>query len=158
MNEFQKEVTLMKNIKAGFLILMVLMLMGCSSPANPSLSSTGVISATEISTSFGSSNTDASQQVISYQITLKNGEPAAITLHSITLLFPNELDKRMLSDRKVVLENTVEPNASIKITGQLTFDASGVSKTQISGWGSPIKGIFATTEQSVFIPSQGPTK
>jgi uncharacterized protein YcfL len=158
MDKFHKHGAQVKIKMAGFLILIVLILAGCSSPTNPSTSSTGAIWATDISTSIGSSEKDTSQQVISYQITLKNREPAPITIHSITLLFPKEFDKRMLSDRKVSVENTVEPNASIKITGQLTFDASGVSKAQISSWGSPIKGIFATTEQSVFIQSQGPTK
>jgi hypothetical protein len=158
MDKFQKDIAFMKKMLIGVLVLIEIMLMGCSSRTNPSPTLTGAILATSISTSIDGSNKDGSQQVISYQITLKNGEPAAITIHSITLLFPTELDKRIVSARKVSIENTVEPNASIKLTGQLTFDANGVSKADISGWGSPIKGIFATTDQSVVIQSQGQTK
>jgi hypothetical protein len=137
------------------LIVVLFIIAGCTSPVNHPNSAFGAIWATDISTSIGSSVNDASQQVISYRITLKNDEPSAITIHSITFLLSNELEKRLLSDSKVSIENTVDPNATIELTGQLTFDAKGVSKEQITGWGPPIKGLFANTEQSVIIQSHG---
>jgi hypothetical protein len=140
---------------AGTLFLIALVLTGCGAASNRPAAATGAIWATSVSTSVGSTNEGASQQVISYRITLKNAEPAAVIIHSIKLLFANELEKRMISDRQVTIENTIEPNASIEIDGHLTFSANGVSKTQIAGWGPLIKGITASTEQSVFLRSPG---
>jgi|WetSurMetagenome_2_1015567.scaffolds.fasta_scaffold155294_3 hypothetical protein len=136
------------------LIFLILILAGCSSSTTPNISSMGGIWATNISTSIGSKNNDVSQQVITYQITLQNREPMAVTVHSVMLLFPKELDLRIKSDRNVTLENTIASKGTIHINGQVEFDATGVTKEQISGWGPPIKGIFATTEQPIIIQTQ----
>jgi hypothetical protein len=147
-----------RKMKRSFIWLMILIsciLAGCAAPGNRPNSALGAIWATDVSTSIGSAGNDSSHQVISYRMTLKNGEPTAVTIHSITLLFASELDKRVLSDQKVSIENTIEPGATIELTGQVTFDAMGVSKEQIAAWGPLIKGMFATMDQSVIIQSQG---
>jgi hypothetical protein len=151
---FGKRFSHMKIGILGLLMIITCFLAGCGVSPDISDSPSRGIWATNLSTSIGSTNEDGTQQVISYQITLKNEESLAVTIHSITLLFPSELDKRVLSDRKITVENTIEPQATIQINGKVTFDANGVSKTQISDWGPLIKGIFATMEQSVFIQSQ----
>jgi hypothetical protein len=145
----------MKTLFTWLLICSMGILAGCAAPVARPNSLLGAIWATDISTTIGSPANDASNQVISYRITLKNGEASAVTIHSITFLLSNELEKRLLSDREVSIENTVDPNATIEFTGQLTFDAKGVSKEEITGWGPPIKGLFANTEQSVIIQSHG---
>jgi len=147
---------LMKKRILGFLILIALVLSGCGSSTNHATPAAGGISVTDMVTSIGGVNNDTSQQVISFKITLISAEPAAVTIHSIKFTLANEFDKRILSgDRQVTVEKSIEPNATIEINGELKFDASGVSKDQISGWGTPITGITALTEQTVFIQSQG---
>ena len=136
------------------LILLILVLAGCGSSTNPNISTIGGIWATDISTSIGSKNNDVSRQVISYQITLQNRESMAVTVHSVMFIFPKELDQRLRSDRNVTIENTIASNETIHINGQVEFDATGITKEQILGWGPLIKGIFATTEQPIIIQSQ----
>jgi hypothetical protein len=108
------------------------------------------------STGIGSADTANSQQTLLYQLTLVNTASAAITVHSIDLIFNAEIGQRASApDHVVTIDRTLPPSATYQVNGEVTFDSTGIAKTQITAWGPPITKI---TVKADYASSNGQVK
>jgi hypothetical protein len=98
-------------------------------------------------TGIGSANADNTQQTLTYQLTLVNASSTAVDVHSIDLILNDAIGQRAATpDRRVAIERTLLPRATYQVDGELTFDATGVSKSQIAAWGPPITRITVAAD------------
>jgi len=147
----------MKTHVAEFLLATVVLLAGCV----PAATSTPQAAADAIrfehwSTGVGSANADNTQQTLSYDLTLVNTASTAIDVHSIDLFFNTEIGQRTATpDRVVKIDRTLPSNATYQVNGEITFDATGVTKAQIANWGPPIAKITVNAD---YIASNGEVK
>ncbi len=133
----------MKRYSIKFLIVVTVLLAGCATAATPTpQAASDAIRFQHWSTGIGSANADNSQQTLSYDLTLINTASTAIDVHSIDLIFNTEIGQRAAApDHVVKIDRALPPNATYQVTGEITFDSTGVTKAQIAAWGPPIAQI-----------------
>ena len=138
----------------GLIILVSIFLNSCSLSTNtPTSAPTAGIRITSMNTAIGGSEEDPNEQIFSYNITLFNTEPVDVVVHWIEPVLTGEISKRVLTaDRRIVVEKTFAPNSHLEISGRLTFDASGVSKSQITSWEPLLTAITVSSEVTLSLP------
>ena len=95
------------------------------------------------------------EQVVSYHLTLYNGEPVDIRVHWIEPVLIEQVSERLLiPDHRVVVEKTLAPNSSLEISGEFTFENKGATKTEIMSWEPLFTGITLSSEMTLPVPGQ----
>jgi len=103
-------------------------------------------------TGIGGSDTE---QVVSYHLTLYNGESVTMLVHWIEPVLIEQVSERVLTtDNRVVVEKTVAPNSSLQIAGEFTFENKGATKTEIVSWNPLFTGITLSWEVTLPLPAQ----
>ncbi len=133
------------------ILVAVLLLASCSpsSNTNRDARSRG-IQIIQMDTSIGASEGNANQQVISYHLTLYNGESVNIDVHWIQPVLVEQLSERVIDgDTRVQVEKTVSSNSSLEISGKFTFETKGATKADITNWEPLFTGFDLSTEMTL---------
>lgn len=97
---------------------------------------------------------NTSIQAYSYTFTIYNEENEEVYIDSIEPLFTKNISERVLTeDHKIVVNETLKPNSSIQIQGQVEFNASGLSKEQIFGLEPYIYAVNVSSTKTLSLPS-----
>jgi hypothetical protein len=137
------------------ILIAVLFFTGCSASSNTNARPKG-IQIIQMDTSIGGSEDNANQQVISYHLTLYNGESVDILVHWIEPVLVGQLSERVIEDdTRVQVEKTVSPNASLEIAGKFTFETKGATKAEITSWEPLFTGFDFSTEMTLPPPGSG---
>jgi hypothetical protein len=138
----------MKKHSVEFLIAAVVLLASCAPALQPTpQAAADAIRFEHWSTGVGSATTADTQQTLQYDLTLVNTASVAIDVHSIDLFFNTEIGKRAAAlDRVAKIDRTLPSNATYQMNGEITFDATGVTKAQIAKWGPPIEKITVNAD------------
>ena len=143
----------MKKRLVSLLFVVVLLFASCSlSPkTNRDALATG-IKITQMDTAIGGSEIE---QVVSYHLTLYNGESVNMIVHWIEPVLVKQVSERLrTSDQRVLVEKTLAPNSSLEISGKFTFENKGATKIEILGWGPLLTGITLSSEKILPLPGQ----
>ena len=139
------------------ILIAVLLLTGCSPSSNTNTDTrSGGIQIIQMDTSIGGSEGNANQQVISYHLTLYNGESVNIVVHWIEPVLVGKLSERVIeSDTRVQVEKTIAPNSSLEVSGKFTFETKGATKAEITSWEPLFTGFNLSTEMTLPPPGSG---
>jgi hypothetical protein len=95
------------------------------------------------------------EQVVSYHLTLYNGESVNMIVHWIEPVLVKQVSERLrTSDQRVLVEKTLAPNSSLEISGKFTFENKDATKIEILGWGPLLTGITLSSEKILPLPGQ----
>ena len=138
----------MKKQAIGLLLVACALVASCTSAARPTPPpAADSIRIEHWVTGLGSTNTANHQQTLTYQLTLVNTSSTAVDVHSIDLILNTDIGRRAAApDRRVTIKRTLLPQATYQVDGELTFDATGVFKSQIAAWGPPITRITVAAD------------
>jgi len=138
----------MKKHSVEFLIAAVVLLASCTPAPQPTpQAAADAIRFEHWSTGVGSATAANTQQTLQYDLTLVNTASVAIEVHSIDLFFNTEIGQRAAApDRVVKIDRTLPPTATYQVNGEITFDATGVTKARIANWGPPIAKITVNAD------------
>jgi hypothetical protein len=92
-------------------------------------------------------------QVFSYNYTLYNQGPERVYIDTAEPLFKKDfLTKVIPKQHKILVNKTLEPDSSILIGGQVEFNASNLTKEQISSLEPYIYAINITSTKTIAFP------
>lgn len=121
-----------KKILILMLAVMILLNTACSGNAGerrPGIEITGITSSIG---AVGNNTANMEEQSFSYIVTLKNNEPQELSILSIEPVLSAGFRERALGGTAPVQVNGVIPaGGSMEVSGEITFDAKGLSKEQI---------------------------
>lgn len=139
-----------KKIIIMVILSIIILAAGCSSSKPERI---GGIEITDISSSIGAvdGNTgDIETQSFKYTITLKNNEAADMTIISVRPVLSEELLER-ISNKDITLQvnQVIRPENSLGISGEIIFDAKGLTKEQIIGMEPFVDEIRIVEERTI---------
>jgi hypothetical protein len=143
----------MKKRLVSLLSVAVLLFTGCSLSPKTSRDaiSTG-IKITQMDTAMSGSDTE---QVVSYHLTLYNGESVNVVVHWIEPVLIEQVSERLRTpDHRLFVEKTLAPNSSLEISGEFTFENKGATKSEIMSWKPLFTGIALSSEMTLPVPAQ----
>ncbi|MDP2855994.1 MAG: hypothetical protein Q8N90_02610 [bacterium] len=112
------------------------------------------ISIPQISSSIGGNPNNFAEQHCSYRVTLQNNGVTDVTVRSIEPILSEAFAaKAKGKDFKVTVDTTVAPKTFVEISGEIQFDATGMTKEQIAAMPF-FKGIKINTDKVLPIPGQ----
>jgi hypothetical protein len=146
----------MKKSMMWLAILAALLLAGCSASINPRTDTPAAgIRIAQMDTALGGVEGNSQEQIFSYHLTLLNAEPVVVVVHWIEPELTGEVSRRVLpGERRVVIEKTLVPNASMEVRGSFRFDAQGASKAQIASWEPFLSGATVSSNMTLSLPNQ----
>jgi hypothetical protein len=138
-------------IYISILLSALILLSGCST--NKPADKVSSIEITNIVTSIGAVGNninDSDTQSFKFTITLVNNEPTDITIVSVTPILSEIFLERAADKNKIMPVNRiVSPGGSIDVTGEVIFDAKGMTKDQIVNLQPFIKEVKIADERII---------
>jgi hypothetical protein len=139
-------------ITAIALLMLVVVFIGCSSPAVPpaGVTITGMVEA------IGAVTPDQTdEQRLTYEITLENNAMEPVYIDYIQPTLNDAIVDRVLDeDLKVTVDSAIDPDGYLTIEGAFRFDASGLSKQDIEAIGHLITNIRISTINVLDLPGR----
>ena len=133
------------------LLVTILLFTGCSSKNMADKVST--VDITNIVSSIGAvgdNTNDFETQSFKFTITLKNNEPTDITIVSVTPILSEKFLARAANKNTIIPVNKIIPQGgSLGVTGEIIFDAKGLTKEQIVNLEPFIKEVKITDERII---------
>ena len=84
-------------------------------------------------TSIGSADGDTSQQILTYRATLSNEGKDNVIISWIQPVLSSSLEQRLITqDCGILIDQSIASNHWIEVSGELTFDTTGLSKSEIA--------------------------
>lgn len=139
-----------------FLLVLAILFNGFKENSNSSQAEDGlkIVAATVVLGSIDSAN-NTSIQSFNYDFVLYNEENEQIHLDSVEPIFTKDLSARVLTENhKIIGNKTISPNSTIRVEGQVEFNASGLSKEQILNL-DHIYSINVTSTKTLLFPKGG---
>lgn len=107
----------------------------------------------EMTTFIGSKQGDTDEQVVSYIIHLLNTSAGPIHVKWVEPLLSDAFAMRVLSlDHRQAVDVTLAPEEGMEISGELVFDAHGLSKDQILDLEPFMSGMNVASERVLALP------
>jgi hypothetical protein len=107
----------------------------------------------ELTTSIGRRQGDTDEQVFSYTVYLQNTSEAPIHVKWIEPLLSEPFSPRVLSsDPRLTVDATLAAQEGREISGELVFDAQGLTKDQILALEPFMSGINVASERVLALP------
>jgi len=139
------------------LIALIILFSGCTEINDSSQAEDGlkIVESTQTIGAAADVN-NTSIQVYSYNFILYNGENEEVYIDSVEPLFTKNFSAKVLTeDHKIVVNETIKPNSSIVIKGQVEFNTLGLSKEQIFGLEPYTYGINISSTKTIPYPKGG---
>lgn len=139
-----------------FLLVLAILFIGLKENSNSSQAEDGlkIVAATEVIGSIDSAN-GTSIQAYTYDFVLYNGGNEEIHLDSVEPIFTKDFLARVLTENHEIIGNkTISPNSTIRVKGQVEFNASGLSKEQSLNL-DHIYSINVTSTKTLLFPKGG---
>jgi hypothetical protein len=140
-----------KKTALWIIVFPIFLLTGCSqSKSTPTGMLTSGIQIMDLRSTVGLAEENVNQQVVSYNVTLLNPGPDAVTLLWLEPVLQDPISKRVLDKNlRIMVDQTMAPNSPLVVTGTFNFDTSGLTKTEIASWGSFFSGVTISSEQTL---------
>lgn len=139
-----------KKISIILLLFVLLLLAGCSS--NNTLNTMG-IEINTITSSLGAveANTnDFETQSFKYTMTLTNNDASGIKIVSVEPVLSEEFIERASDEDRIIQVNKlISHGSSIDVTGEIIFDAKGLTKEQIISMEPFVKEVRIIEERVI---------
>jgi len=139
-----------KKIGIMFLIPILLLFVGCSS--NNTLDTMGIRinSITSSIGAVGGNTNDFETQSYKYTMTLTNNDTSDIKIVSVEPVLSQEFQERV-SDRDTVIQvnKTVTQGSSLDVSGEIIFDAKGLTKEKIISMEPFVKEVRIIEERVI---------
>lgn len=137
--------------------LAVLVLVSCVSatPTGSGLSEPG-LQIPSVQTSIGAVGGNPDRQAFSYTVALWNKQTEAVHLNWVEPVLSNRFAERVLTeDRRMTVDKTLAPGDAVEVSGQLHFDAAGLSKTELEALQPSLLRMRVSSEQVLQLPGPG---
>jgi hypothetical protein len=132
--------------------LVTLILLLCTACAPSKLPETGIAVA-GITTSIGAVGEDTTNietQSFHYTITLVNHETAEVQILSLEPTLAEGFNARVISqDIKVDVNQAIAPGGTLQVSGEILFDAKGLTKEEIEALQPFVKDFRITEERTI---------
>ena len=139
-----------RKVSIMLLVSTLLLFVGCS--RNNTLNIVG-IDISGINSSIGAvgeNTNDFETQSFKYTITLTNNEATDIQIVSVKPMLSEEFIERVSNNDTIIQVNkTIPQGSSIDITGEIIFDAKGLTKEQIVSMEPFVKEVRITEERII---------
>ena len=123
----------MKKLIIPLLAIVSLLAITPSCSSNTAEQAKSEINVSSFNSSMGENPDNLSQQIFSYSVYLSNNGATDITIRSIEPILTTSFNSKAIGNNySVVVENTMAPGASLEVSGEITFDTTGMSKEQIT--------------------------
>lgn len=136
-----------------FLLVLAILFIGLKENSDSSQAEDGlkIVAATVVLGSIDSANNTGIQS-FNYDFVLYNEGNEEIHLDSVEPIFTKDLLARVLiQNHEIIVNKTISPNSTIRVEGQVEFNASGLSKEQILNL-DHIYGINVTSTKTLLFP------
>lgn len=141
--------------KAGILVLAAILLLSAACSNNNERDKAG-IEISSISTSIGAvgNNTnDFETQSFKYTITLINNEAADMSIVSVKpVLSEKFLERASNGNAEIQLDKVIPKGGSLEVSGEIIFDAKGLTKEQIISLEPFVKEVKIIEERTISRP------
>lgn len=138
--------------KLSIMVLMSILLLFTACSANKPLNKVG-IDITGITSSIGAvgkNTNDFETQSFKYTIALTNNEAAEITIVSVNPILSEKFLQRVSNKDTIIQVNkTISQGSSLEVTGEIIFDAKGLTKEQIVSLEPFIKEVKIVEERTI---------
>jgi len=138
--------------KVGILVLAAILLLSSACSGNDEREKAG-IEISIINTSIGAVEknvNDFDTQSFKYTITLINNEPADMSIVSVEPVLSEKFLERVSSGNvKIQLNKVIPMGGSLDVSGEIIFDAKGLTKEQIIGLEPFIKEVKIIEERTI---------
>lgn len=132
---------------------LLLLLPACTANSTPNTPSKLGLEINSINSSIGAigENTkDIETQSFKYTVTLTNNEPTDITIVSVNPVLSEKFLERVSNKDTVVKVNkTISKGGSLNVTGEIIFDAKGLTKEQIVSLQPFVKDVKILEERVI---------
>jgi hypothetical protein len=146
----------MKKLTVLLLAIVAILLLFSSCASPDSGSGKSEITTPRANLSIGVNPDNVADQHLSYTIMLQNNGVTDVIVHSVEpVLLEAFAAKTNDKDLKVTVDKTVAPKAYIEVSGQIQFDATGMTKEQIVAMQPFFNDIKINTDKvlSIYGPS-----
>ncbi|MEA4924293.1 MAG: hypothetical protein VB084_03190 [Syntrophomonadaceae bacterium] len=139
------------SVRIAVLLLIILLFSGCSSDKTVDkvdpVDITGILSSIG---AVGDNTNDFDTQRFQFTITLKNNEPTDITIISLKPVLSEKFLERA-ADKNVIIpvNQIISSGGSLDVSGEIIFDAKGLTKEQIVGMEPFIQEVKLTDERTI---------
>lgn len=139
-----------KKISIILLLFVLLPLAGCSGNNTLNTMSIEINTITSSLGAVGANTNDFETQSFKYTMTLTNNDASDIKIVSVEPVLSQEFQERV-SDRDTVIQvnKTVTQGSSLDVSGEIIFDAKGLTKEQIISMEPFIKEIRIIEERII---------
>jgi len=140
------------NRKVSIMLLIVVFLLfpGCSSNNTVTTMGIDINSITSSIGAVGGNTNDFETQSFKYTITLTNNDAADITIVSVEPILSEEFIERALNEDRIIQVNELIPHgSSIDVTGEIVFDAKGMTKEKIISMEPFVKEIKIVEKRTI---------
>jgi hypothetical protein len=159
--EILEGVLRMRKIIAWSMLFGMLILAGCAAQATPTTAPlrSGMLSSgiqlNELSSGISVAKGNPNEQVVTYHVVLFNPGPNPVTLTWLEPVLKDPIStKTGHQDLRVLVNQSIPPNAPLVIDGSFSFDSSGMSKAEIAALGMPFNAVNISSEQTLSLNIQ----
>lgn len=143
----------MKKVYIMVLLPVLLLLTACSGNNNSGATKNNGIEITNIVSSIGAVDENTNNidtQSFKYAMTLTNNDAIDIKIVSVSPVLSNEFLNRVDNkETRIEVNKTITNGSSINITGEIIFDAKGLTKEQIDSLQPFIKDVKILEERII---------
>jgi hypothetical protein len=141
----------MKKIYLWGMFFAMLLLASCA----PAEKLSDGIEITQVVVAVGGAEGSASQQVVSYKVTLHNASQNQVTIRWMEPVVNDNIASRIIGgSQRVTVDKVLAPDAALVVSGQFTFDAGTATKSEIDSWGPFFNRVSLSTEMDIRLPIQ----
>lgn len=136
------------------LLVLVLIILGCVGCLNDgsgnSTKTEKGLKLTSVVTSIGGVGDDVTvEQVLSYEAYLLNDGDNEVYIAWAEPILGKLTEYLIAGDNRIIINKTLSPGTSIRISGKVRFSSKGLSKKQIVNLSPHFKGIKISSEQEL---------
>lgn len=139
-----------KKIGLVVLISILLLFTACSTNNDSNMVGIDIQNISSGIGAVGGNVNDFETQSFSYTITLTNSEAADITIVSVNPVLTEKFSERVENKDTIIKVNKIIPGgSSLNVTGDIIFDAKGLTKEQIVNLQPFVKEVKVLEERTV---------
>ena len=139
-----------RKVNIMLLVSTLLLFVGCSRSNTLNIVGIDISGINSSIGAVGENTNDFETQSFKYTITLTNNEATDIKIVSVKPMLSEEFIERVSNNDTIIQVNkTIPQGSSIDITGEIIFDAKGLTKEQIVSMEPFVKEVRITEERII---------